>query len=161
MNFTKKQYPGENLQSEFSESLLVGYRWYDHYKVDPAYPFGHGLSYTSFGYSNLIVRNGNMVEVIISNLGDREGAEVVQLYLDKSGLSTPSLIRPHKELIKWEKVMLKKGQKKKVAFTVSKEDTKVWSTQRQSWMYPLSRFIVYVGSSSRDIKGKAIVDIPF
>merc|ERR1711953_740078 len=80
MQLSKEQWPGVNLKATYSEKLLVGYRWYDAHKVEPAFPFGHGLSYATFEYSNIQIAKGQ-VSVDIKNTGKVKAAEVAQLYL--------------------------------------------------------------------------------
>src|SRR3954447_25377014 len=114
---TIEQYPGTNLQVFYSEGLLMGYRWYDQSNVAPQFPFGHGLSYTTFGYSNLTVSavspSGQAtIEMDVRNTGSRVGTEIVQLYLGFPGLAG----EPPKQLKGFKKVFLVPGSSKHVIF---------------------------------------------
>ena len=80
---TQSQYPGINLESNYTEKMLFGYRWYDFHNVSPNYPFGHGLSYTTFAYNGDYIQvDGRNVSINVTNSGDVYGKEVVQLYLE-------------------------------------------------------------------------------
>ena len=130
---------------EYRESIYVGYRYYD--KADKAvrYPFGHGLSYTSFEYSNLEI-NGKNVNLSIKNTGSVAGSEVVQLYVAPQ---TEGIFRPARELRGFEKIHLLPGESKTVSFTLDDRSFAVWSG---GWTIPSGRYIIEIGSSSRDIR---------
>ena len=143
------EYPGDGKVVNFTEGLLVGYRWYDAKNQTPLFPFGHGLSYTAFRYSDLKVEQ-TTVKVRISNIGKRAGAEVVQLYLgypDAAG-------EPPKQLKGFEKVWLKPGEAKVVSLPVSRESLSVWDDGKHDWKVVPGTYTVNVGSSSRDIRAK-------
>jgi len=144
---TTKQYPGINDQGAYSEKLLVGYRWYDANKIDPLFPFGHGLSYTTFKYDNLVV-NKYQVSCQITNSGDVAGSEVVQLYLAfPSSAGEPPL-----QLKGFEKVSLAKGASTTVTFTLSNPDFSIWDSSIHGWKLVTGSFFAHIGSSSRDIR---------
>jgi len=141
---------------EYKEGLLVGYRYYDTKKVEPLFPFGHGLSYTTFDYDNLVVGpppdqvNGMVqVSVDVKNTGKRPGAEVVQLYIRDE---EASVMRPFKELKGFEKVHLQPGQTETVRFLITRRDLSFYDVKSGGWAAEPGAFTVMVGSSSRDIR---------
>jgi beta-glucosidase len=149
-------YPGENGQVHYGEGIFVGYRYYDKKEVEPLFPFGHGLSYTTFEYSNLAVDpavcepGGQLtVSVDVKNAGNRAGQEVVQLYLRDCECR---LIRPLKELKAFAKVMLQPGERKTVALTLGEEALSFYDPGQEGWVAEPGDFEVLVGSSSRDIR---------
>jgi len=151
-------YPGENLHVEYAEGIYVGYRGFDKRGVEPLFPFGHGLSYTTFEYSQLKVSPGKVaagkgasVSVSVRNSGTRAGAEVVQLYLQPP----PSRMdRPVKELKGFWRVMLQPGESKTVSFTLDKAAMSFYDAAVHDWVAEPGRFTVLVGASSRDIRAK-------
>jgi len=149
---TAAQYPGTNNQVIYSEGLLVGYRWYDASNIPPQFPFGLGLSYTTFAYSNLTVGavspSGQVqVSFVLSNTGGHAGAEVAQLYLGFPAVAA----EPPKQLKGFQKALLQPGQTQQVIFNLDWQDLAFWDVSSQSWKVPLGRFQVMVGASSRDI----------
>lgn len=142
----------------YKEGLNIGYRWYDAQGVAPAFPFGHGLSYTTFNISNLEVTprvsDGShpiKVQFFVENIGSRAGAEVPQVYL---GLPTP-LGEPPKRLVGFEKVQLVPGEKKRIQVTLdpsaSNHPLGHWDTDAQAWAIADGEYKVYVGNSSRNV----------
>ena len=129
----------------------MGYRWYDANGVAPGYAFGHGLSYTTFGYSNLVV-SATAVSVDVTNTGAVTGAEVAQLYL-----ALPSY--RFKQLKGFEKVTLKAGEKQTVKFPLDDRSVSYWDVDQHAWAQVKGSVGVMVGSSSRDIRlqGKFVV----
>lgn len=157
--FTRAQYPGvgEPREASYSEELLIGYRYYDAMDITPRFCFGHGLSYTTFAYSNLIVEAYNetagsvSVSLDVMNTGTRDGAEVVQLYL-----SFPTEAgEPLQQLKMFEKVLLRAQQSAKVIFELKNRDLSVWDASSSSWSVVRGAFVVKVGASSRDIRASA------
>lgn len=162
-------FPGENGVVEYSERMFVGYRYYESKKMAVQFPFGHGLSYTTFKYSNLNLNNTKMTEeesltvsVDVTNTGNRAGKEVVQLYIaPKKG----EIIRPIRELKGFEKVELIPGETKSVTFTLSKRDFAYWNINAQDWSVETGEYTVQIGYSSHlialektlQIEGKANV----
>ena len=132
-------------KTEYRESVYVGYRYYDKAEKAVAFPFGHGLSYTRFAYSDLTIQ-GDSVSLTVANTGGRAGAEVVQLYLapPQGGLH-----RPRKELKGFRRVELAPGEKRRVVFPLDRRSFAVWA---DGWRVPAGRYGVLVGSSSRDIR---------
>ncbi len=151
-------YPDENLLIDHKEGIFVGYRYFDTYKVEPEFAFGHGLSYTSFEYKELKVeKKGNKVKVkiAIENTGDRAGAEVVQLYVHDMEASVK---RPEKELKAFEKVFLEPGAVKTIELELDERAFSFYDEQKQSWVTEPGQFNLLIGSSSRDIRleGKVV-----
>lgn len=143
---------------EYREGLLVGYRYYDTRKVEPLFPFGHGLSYTKFTYSNLKVDPKTLqTRVDITNAGKRTGKEVVQLYVSDIESRLP---RPAKELKGFEKVELKPGETKQVSFPLTERDLAFYDAAAKRWVTEPGAFDILVGSSSRDIRLQARVTYP-
>jgi beta-glucosidase len=141
-------YPGENLHVEYAEGIYVGYRGFDRHNVEPLFPFGYGLSYTTFEYSGLKIAFPS-VSVSVRNSGTRAGAEVVQLYLQPP----PSRVdRPVKELKGFSRVMLQPGETKTVSFTLDKAALSYYDAAAHDWVAQPGRFTVLVGASSRDIR---------
>jgi beta-glucosidase len=149
------RFPGVNDTVRYSEGLLVGYRYYDARGQQPAFPFGYGLSYTTFSYGKLRVlrsfRGGAIVKVRVRNTGDREGAEVVQLYVGfPRGAGEPP-----KVLKAFRKVQLDPGRRATVTLTLDRRDLSIWDTRENRWVSPTGRYRLMVGSSSRDIRATA------
>ena len=138
---------------EYREGLLVGYRYYDTRKVEPLFPFGHGLSYTKFTYSNLKVDPKTLeARVDITNAGKCKGKEVVQLYVHDVECSVP---RPVKELKGFAKVELAPGETKRITFRLTERDLAFYSVATKRWVAEPGDFDILVGSSSRDIRQQA------
>jgi beta-glucosidase len=149
------QYPGVNLQEQYSEKLLVGYRWYEAHNITPQFAFGHGLSYTTFTYSNLrisgsVASGGVTVAVDIRNSGSVSGAEVAQLYLSYP----PSAGEPPKILRGFKKVSFAAGATQTVTFTLGARDVSIWDIPTSNWKQVSGTFTVSVGASSADIRLK-------
>ncbi|MDD5338038.1 MAG: glycoside hydrolase family 3 C-terminal domain-containing protein, partial [Dehalococcoidales bacterium] len=155
-----KYYPGENGKVVYSEGLFVGYRYYDAKNVEPLFPFGFGLSYTTFEYSSLKVsppqKGGVKVSVEVKNTGKAAGKEVVQVYVADVKASVP---RPPKELKAFTKVALKPGEKKKVEFVLSEQAFAFYDVAIKDWVAEPGDFEILVGSSSRDIRVKGKVTL--
>ena len=156
-------FPGNGRTCVYSEGVFVGYRWYDARKIPVLFPFGHGLSYTSFEYSDLKLskkafKDTEDVEVslTVKNSGSVEGKEIVQLYVsDKTGVE----IRPEKELKGFEKVNLKPGESKSVTFKLNRRSFAFWNIDINNWYAPSGTYVISVGASSRDIRLTAEVDV--
>jgi beta-glucosidase len=146
-------YPGTNGTVTYGEGLLVGYRWFDTKQIEPQFPFGFGLSYTTFKYSNLkLISAANQVvtaQFEIENTGSVPGAEVTQLYIHEAN---PRLTRPEKELKGFRKVFLKPGDKRTVSIPLVKSAFEYYDDSRKSWVADGKSFEILVGSSSRDIR---------
>ena len=159
---TEAQYPGikteddEFWQTHYSEGVYVGYRWYSTQEIPVQFPFGHGLSYTAFEYSNAKAAKPSMtsagtlkVSVEVANTGSVDGAEVLQLYIADP---EASIDRPAKELKGFEKVFLKAGEKKSVTFEIDAEDLSYFDAEKHEWVAESGEFQALLGSSSEDIK---------
>lgn len=149
-------YGGEKNETDYREGIFVGYRYYDRKEMDVLFPFGHGLSYTTFDYSDLWLSSGDITDqdtltatVTIRNTGDRAGKTVVQLYV-RDAESTP--LRPVRELKGFEKVELQPGQTKQVTFTLDKRSFAYWNQEIHDWHVETGTFHIEIGQSSRDIR---------
>ncbi len=156
-------FPGDATGVTYNERLFVGYRYYDARDLTPLFPFGHGLSYTTFDYSDLVVDRERIddtevltVSVTITNSGARSGAEVVQLYVRDI---EASVIRPPKELKGFEKVRLGPGESRAVAFRLDKRAFAFWDEALGDWRVESGDFQLLVGASSRDIRMTATVTV--
>lgn len=151
-------YPGDGVKVEYKEDILVGYRWHDTKKIPARYPFGHGLSYTTYSYDKPVLSAKAMTDgqelvlaLNVTNTGDREGKEVVQLYI---GDDKASVLRPVKELKGFRKISLAPGETREVTFTITVDDLKFYDEANHTWKAEAGKFTAYVGSSSTDIRGK-------
>lgn len=146
--------PGDGTKKDetevYGEDILLGYRWFDYFKTKVRFPFGFGLSYTTFSYGKPTIK-GRTVSVTVRNSGRVAGQEVVQFYV---GDDKASVIRPVKELKHFEKVALKPGETKQVSYTIDGDDLKYFDEGRHEWISERGAFTVYVGSSATDIHGK-------
>jgi beta-glucosidase len=147
------QYPGVGTRVEHSEGVLIGYRHYDERGIEPAYPFGFGLSYTTTEMSDLHVNpttDGAEVSVRVTNTGDRRGWAVPQLYV---GLPKPSpdIVMPRSQLRGFDKLSLAPGESQTVTFALGERDFSYWDTSAQDWSVASGCATIKVGSSSRDL----------
>ena len=155
--FINASFPGCR-EVNYGEGIFVGYRYYDKKDVTPLFPFGHGLSYTSFSYSDLKVtkkvKSGQPVEVslVVTNTGKAAGKEVIQLYVSDAKSSLP---RPPKELKGFAKVDLKPGEAGTVTFSLDERALAFYDPHRKKWVAEPGEFELLVGSSSRDIRLRA------
>ena len=148
-------YGGEGDVAVYSEGVFVGYRYYDRKKMDVLFPFGHGLSYTTFAYANLRLSADRIrdtdtltVSVDVTNTGKRAGKTVVQLYV---GDRECEVFRPVRELKDFAKISLEPGETKTVTFTLSKRAFAYWNVKLHDWFVESGAFTVEIGRSSRDI----------
>jgi len=158
-----KNYPGENLAVNYAEGIYVGYRYYDTRDVEPQFPFGFGMSYTTFEYSGLRVKpekfSGEQtleVSLQVKNTGKRSGAEVVELYVH-DGHS--KIDRPIHELKGFSRVELKPGETKTVTMKLDRSAFSYWSPESRRWVAEPGTFEIQVGASSRDIRLRAPVEL--
>jgi beta-glucosidase len=158
-------FPGEAGHVRYGEGIFVGYRGYDALDRQVSYPFGHGLSYTSFGYADLTTnltgrpQDGDLVVNVscrVTNTGDRRGKEVVQLYVRDP---EASVARPVRELKAFAKVDLAPGETAVVEFTLAARDLSYWSTSLNDWVLEGGEFELAVGASSRDLRLSTTLDI--
>jgi beta-glucosidase len=147
---TTAQWPGNGTNVQYSEALKVGYRWYDSQNIAPLFPFGFGLSYTSFGFSNLQVGalSGGQatVSATVTNTGSRAGTEVVQLYVGHPAANG----EPPRQLKNFQRVTLNPGQASTVQFTVTARDLAIWDTTANAWRTPAGSYTIAIGNSSRN-----------
>ena len=166
---TERQYPGikeegdEYWQTHYDEGVYVGYRWYDTKEIPVQFPFGHGLSYTTFEYSNAKAAKPSMtaagtlkVSVDVANIGDRDGAEIVQLYIADP---EASIDRPAKELKGFEKVFLKAGEKKTVTFEIDAEDLSWFNAEKHEWTAEPGEFKALFARSAGDVQAEASFEL--
>lgn len=160
---TERQYPGIQeegkkwWQEYYDEGVFIGYRWYDTNGIAVQYPFGHGLSYTTFELSDAKVKrsgDGWKVSAQIKNTGEVAGAEVVQLYIRDT---EASVARPSKELKGFEKVYLQPGESRSLQFTLTRDDLSFFDAASHAWVAEPGEFHVLLGCSSADIRA----DVPF
>lgn len=156
-------FPGRDLKVNYEEDILVGYRWFDTKGLPVVYPFGYGLSYTTFGYSNLNTdkKTYDQADTIqatftLTNTGDREGAEVAQLYV-----SDPvcSVMRPVKELKGFKKVFLKPGESRRITLDIPVSSLAFYSEAQSQFVVEPGEFILQLGASASDIKQKISVEV--
>lgn len=147
--------PNKLYDINYSEGVLVGYRWYDTKKIDVMFPFGHGLSYTSFTVTEGQLSSSEIAEgetlkvsVKVTNTGEKDGATVVQLYV---GEKKPTITRPVKELKAFKKVALKAGESKVVDLYLEKDAFAYWNPETKAWTVNKGEFDVLVGQSSADL----------
>ncbi len=149
-------FPGENETVTYGEGIFVGYRYYDRHRIEPLYPFGYGLSYTTFALSGLRLSGEEFpyecgtftVCVDITNTGDRAGAETIQLYL-RDEVSVQ--MKPEKELKAFQKVFLEPGETKTVTLTLTRESLSSFDEELGKWVCEPGYFTVLVGTSSRNL----------
>ncbi|MDE6715293.1 MAG: glycoside hydrolase family 3 C-terminal domain-containing protein, partial [Muribaculaceae bacterium] len=157
-------YPGvlnpdnsNQIDMTYNEGILVGYRWNDTKKIKPLFPFGYGLSYTTFEYGKMTADNREIdnpadkitFTVPVTNTGNREGSEIVQLYISDPKCS---VLRPVKELKRFAKVKLAPGETKDVTFTISVNDLTYFDDIKHEWVAEAGDFVAHVAASSADIK---------
>ncbi len=156
-------FPGEGDRVEYREGIFVGYRYYDTKQLEPLFPFGYGLSYTSFEYSELQVDRTSMtdqdtvnVQVTVRNTGSRRGQEIVQLYVHDP---ESSVIRPEQELKGFAKVALEPGESKTVSFMLDKRAFAYYHTELRDWHVETGEYELRIGASSRDIRLKQTIEV--
>ncbi len=155
--------PDSDNHVQYSEGIFLGYRHFDKDNIEPLFPFGFGLSYTSFEYSNLMIAKDSYsinelveVKLTIRNTGKYSGAEVVQLYV---GQQNPSFPRPLKELKGFTKVTLAAGESKEVVFKLGADAFHYFNPDKKQWIVETGNFDIMVGSSSRDIRLNKQIEI--
>ncbi|MCL1063929.1 glycoside hydrolase family 3 C-terminal domain-containing protein [Shewanella benthica] len=151
-------------ESLYKEGVFIGYRWFEQQNIKPLFPFGHGLSYTQFEYSDIKFSSSALsadeiirVTVQVTNIGEREGSEVVQLYLHDMQASVP---RPIKELKGFSKLALRAGESGLVSMILNKRDLSFWDIKTNDWLAEPGEFEVMLGSSVEDIRQKAVFSYP-
>lgn len=161
--YGEEGYPGKDGQVHYKEGIYVGYRWFDTKGVKPQFPFGFGLSYTTFKYSRPqlsateMTMNGKLtLSVDITNTGKYKGKETVQLYI---GDEKASIDRPNKELKGFDKVELEPGETKTVIFDIKPEALMFWSEHTHTWTVEPGQFKAYVCASETDVRGTATFEM--
>jgi beta-glucosidase len=156
-------FPGKNDTTEYKEGILVGYRWYDTKHIQPLFPFGYGLSYTTFKYSNFRTdkktyseKDTIYVSVDLKNAGSRSGKEAVQLYVHAVN---PSVLMADKQLKTFSKIELEPGQQKTVQLPVAVKDLAYYDEKEDKWIVLPGKYLIEIGSSSGDIRGSVPVNI--
>jgi len=148
-----KEYKNKDLKVHYSEGVFVGYKFYERNQIKPLFPFGYGLSYTQFEYSDIQspVKSGTNVSISlkVKNTGSLAGDEIVQLYLSHSNAKVPT---PIKELKAFTRVSLKAGETKTVTLTLNEKSLRYWDSAAKKWAVDPGKYGVSVGTSSADIK---------
>ena len=150
-----KYFPSEERNSEYREGLYVGYRYYDTAKVRVLYPFGFGLSYTEFKYSDLTVDQDG-AEFTLTNTGDIDGAEAAQLYV---GMKDARVFRPEKELKGFQKVFLRAGESRKVRIPFDDKTFRYWNVRTNRWEVEGGTYTIMIGASCLDIRLSTEADV--
>lgn len=135
----------------YKESIFVGYRYFDTFNVGVGYPFGYGLSYTSFLYENINIEKNNdkiSLNFVLKNIGEYDGEEVIQIYTSKKN---SKLSRPLRELKAFEKVFLKKGETKLINIEISTKDLMVYETSKHRWILENGEYLISVNKNSREV----------
>lgn len=150
------EYPGKNGTIRYNEGIYVGYRYYDKYQVEPQFPFGFGLSYTTFEYTNLTVKskkNGDInISFQIQNTGSTKGKETAQIYV--ANKQSEKIDSPVKELKGFDKIALEPNESKTIRLTISKESLQYFCEKEMTWKFQPGEYQIMIGGSSRDIKLK-------
>lgn len=156
-------YPGYDLKVNYEEDILVGYRWFDAKGIEPQYPFGYGLSYTTFEISNATTDKKEYnkedeisIKFTVKNSGKSDGAEVVQVYASQS---VCSVLRPKKELKGFQKVFLKSGEQKNVEIYLKVKDLAFYDEKTSAWKIEAGEFILQVATSAKDIVSSLSVSV--
>lgn len=159
---SKNTFPGSD-KVFYEEGIFVGYRHFDKENIEPLFPFGYGLSYTTFEYGNMELNKNTLsetdpivVSIDIKNTGQREGSEIIQLYI---GEDESKIERPPKELKNFAKISLKPGETKTVEMEVKKDDLASYDVSIHDWKINPGTYTIYIGSSSRDIHFKQKIEL--
>ncbi|MBP3953009.1 glycoside hydrolase family 3 C-terminal domain-containing protein [Bacillus suaedae] len=148
-------YPGHQATSEHKEGLFIGYRYFETANVPVRYPFGYGLSYTTFEYSDIVI-DGLTVSFDLTNTGEVAGAEIAQLYIEKVN---SAIFRSNKELKGFDKVHLEPGETKRVVLTLTKRDFSYYNPEIKDWEIESGTYKIQVGSSIQDIRLEGTVEM--
>ena len=144
-------YPGKNLQMDYKEKLLVGYKWYEKKKIEPLFPFGHGLSYSKFELKKVSLlkkKHEIKIKVKLKNIGNFSTFETVQCYLERKAVKADT---PKKKLVDFKKLKVTKDKSKKLTLKVSKRDLSDWDVKKSKWEIARGDYVIHVGTSVRDI----------
>jgi len=155
-----KFYPGKDLQMNYEEDLLIGYKWYQRQSIDTLYPFGYGLSYTSFEYSNLVISEIDdciyRCAFSIKNTGKVDGSEVAQCYV---GIDSANLNEPIKALQGFDKVFIESGQEKTIEIILNKRNFAQWDTITKNWKIKTGNYEISIGASVDDIRLSSFISL--
>src|SRR6185312_1174686 len=161
--FALNAYPGENLQEEYKEGILVGYRWFDTKKIEPLYCFGYGLSYTDYKYSGFYTNkksykpSENITATLkVKNTGKYAGKETVQLYVSKTGSVVE---RAEKELKAFKKVKIAAGETATVTLSIAVKDLAYYDVKTSKWVVEPGKYKLLAGTSSRDIEQSGTITV--
>jgi beta-glucosidase len=156
-------YPGQNLQEDYKEGILVGYRWFDTQKIEPLYCFGYGLSYTDYKYSGFFTskKSYKPTDVItatvkVKNDGKYAGKETVQLYVSKNGSTVE---RAEKELKAFKKVKIGAGETTSVTLSIPVKDLAYYDEKTSKWIVEPGKYKLLAGTSSRDIRQSGSITV--
>ena len=144
-------YPGKNLQMDYKEKLLVGYKWYEKKKIEPLFPFGHGLSHSKFELKKVSLlkkKHEIKIKVKLKNIGNFSTFETVQCYLERKAVKADT---PKKKLVDFKKLKVTKDKSKKLTLKVSKRDLSEWDVKKSKWEISRGDYVIHVGTSVRDI----------
>jgi beta-glucosidase len=160
---SERSYPGDKRTVHYEEELFVGYRHFDKHDIAPLFPFGHGLSYTAFEYSDLQVTGSSFtaddtldISIKLTNMGGVAGAEVVQLYINDQQAGDD---RPPQALKHFKKVYLEAGQVCQVRMQLPVSELKVFCPETNQWQLRAGGYLVRLGSSSRDIRLQQAISV--
>jgi beta-glucosidase len=160
---TAIDFPSKDGNANYGEGIYIGYRYYDKKKIEPNFPFGYGLSYTTFSYSDIKTNTTSakdtddiIISLKVKNTGKVAGKEVVQLYVHEQATETS---RPENELKHFEKIALNPGEEKTVSFHLTSRDFAYYSTVSHDWAIKSGKFDIRVGASSRDLLLQQTIDI--
>ena len=163
ISFGTISYPGDSIKQIYKEDLLVGYRWHDTKKIPALFPFGYGLSYTTFDYGKINTDKKEYdkndiikVSLNITNNGNRDGAESIQIY---SGQNKPSLPRPVKELKAFKKIFLRAGESQSLEIEIPVKDLAFFDDKKHEWVVETDKFTLYSGASSIDLKSMITIQV--
>lgn len=162
-SFGQMSYPGDGKKQEYKEDILVGYRWFDTKKIVPQFPFGYGLSYSTFEYGKMSAdkkeyAKTDIVKVVftVKNTGKTDGAEIAQVYMSQP---KASVVRPVKELKAFKKVYLKAGETQTVELELKVKDFAFYNDKTQTWDVEPGEFVLCNAASSANIKSKVSISV--
>ena len=160
--FPERSAKGINGKTTYTEGVNVGYRWFDHEKITPLFPFGHGLSYTRFSYSDLRIAKaadgGLDLTFRLANVGPMDGAEVPQAYLSAPGNPPSGVQFPFQRLVAFDRVLLRAGESRPITLHVPQRQLQYWASAGQHWETPGGSRTVSVGASSRDLLLQGVIE---
>ncbi len=152
-------FPGDGMQVHYGEGIFVGYRWYDARRIEPLYPFGHGLSYTQFHVTAMhaestVFRDSVTLRVTVANTGERAGKTVVQLYVEDP---RSTLTKPVRELKAFRKIHLEAGESTELSFTLDRHAFESYDPNLHAWTFEEGQYCIHAGFSSRDLQAQCSI----